>query len=431
MAELSDKFEGEYQLFDYQDVSADDLVNHPRYALWYEVGTGKTLTAVAALNRLPEGSVLILAPKRVIDGVWCKLDVPIKHKKITFLNYEKLSRMDKPVYADYVVLDESQKVKSGDSKVAKKVRMISKRAKYVWCLSGTPVGNSYIDVFNIFKNIGINEFQYPETAFIARYYVTAPFYVQTRYGTKQLQKPIAVRNAFKQELFDIFSKYSNSLKMEDVHTLPTRHEVPFFLDGMVSKEYVLAEQGIIAVSKDDVSVVAKLEAVGKCHQLANGFMYYKADDGKNHIKRLDIPNVKLEKLKQIMKANPNENFVVVYKFKADKMLIERELTKMGYHCCDDFNDLDDPYYNVFMMQIGSGEGINPQKWSHIMILYSFDYSHLAYTQTTGRLYRLGQTKETYYYILIAKGTVEEVIYSAIQNKHSLDTYLKEVTKLVL
>ena len=151
MAELSNKFEGEYQLFDYQDVSADDLVNHPRYALWYEVGTGKTLTAVAALNRLPEGSVLILAPKRVIDGVWNKLDVPIKHRKVTLLNYEKLSRMDKPVYADYVVLDESQKVKSGDSKVAKKVRMISKRAKYVWCLSGTPVGNSYIDVFNIQK----------------------------------------------------------------------------------------------------------------------------------------------------------------------------------------------------------------------------------------------------------------------------------------
>lgn len=38
--------------------------------LFFEIGTGKTFTALAALEKLPGGRVLIAAPKRVLMGVW-------------------------------------------------------------------------------------------------------------------------------------------------------------------------------------------------------------------------------------------------------------------------------------------------------------------------------------------------------------------------
>lgn len=428
MAELSDKFEGDYRLFTYQDVSADELLKHDRYALWFEVGTGKTLIAVAALNRLPEGRVLILAPKRVLVGMWEKLDVPINHKSVTMLNYEKLSRMDTFPKADYVIIDEAQKIKASNTKIAKQIRGICKTAKRVYCLSGTPVGNSFLDVFNIFKNIGIKEFQYPESAFIARYYNTFTIPVRTKYGIKQIPQIVSVREQFKDELFETFGRYSNSLKMVDVHTLPEKKEIITYVEGMRSPEYELAEQGIIKVSEDNVSVVAKLEAVSKCQQAANGFLYYKNfETDKQHIKRLPYENYKLAKFKEIVAKHEKENLIVVYKFKADKMLLFRELEAMGRKPVEDFLDID--YGDTLLMQIGAGEGINAQNWCHTMIIYSYDYSHLAYAQTTGRIRRVGQMYEQTYYILVAKGTIEEKIYSAIVNKHSLDEFLKEATKL--
>lgn len=428
MGELGNKVEGEYTLFDYQDISVDILLAHPRYALFWTVGTGKTLTVVAALNRLPKGSVLILGPKRVIVGVWDKLDTPIKQSKVTFLNYEKLSRMDGYPKADYIILDESQKVKAGNTKVAKKVRQITKTAKYVWCLSGTPVGNSFLDVFNQMKNIGVKEFQYPEAAFIARYYNTYTIPVQTKWGMKMIPQIASFREQFRDELFDLFGKYSNSVKMQDVHHLPQVDTQIVNVEGMRNEEYELAEQGIIRISKENVSVVAKLEAVGKCQQIANGFIYYKNfDTDKLHIKRLPHENFKLTRLKSLVREHSEENLIIVYKFRADKILLWRELEAMGRRPVDDFLDID--IGDVLLMQIGSGEGVNAQNWCHTMIIYSYDYSHLAYTQTTGRVYRIGQKYPVTYYVLIAKGTIEEKIYSAIENKHSLDEFLKDVTKL--
>lgn len=426
MAELSSMKEGEYQLFDYQQISVEELLKHDRYAIWGEVGVGKTLIAVAAVNRLPEGKVLVLAPKRVIDGVWKKLDTPIKHP-VEYLNYERLSRMDTYPTADYVILDESQKVKASNTKIAKQVRAISKRAKRVYCLSGTPVGNSYIDVFNIFKNIGIPEFQYPEAAFIAKYYITYSIPVHTRFGDKMIPQLIDVRHQFVDELMATFGKYSNSIKMTDVHHLPDKHEFPIYVDGMRGDDYALIEQGIIKLD-DDVSVVAKLEAINKCHQAANGFMYYKNfDTDKNHVKRINGATYKLDKLKEIVNKHKGENIVIIYKFQADHDIIWRELTKMGRTVVDDFADID--VGDILLLQVGAAEGINLQTWSHTMIFYSFDYSHLSYTQASGRIYRVGQKHEVNYYILISKGTVEEKIYKAIEQKQSLDDFIKAATKL--
>ena len=44
----------------------------------------------------------------------------------------------------------------------------------------------------------------------------------------------------------------------------------------------------------------------------------------------------------------------------------------------------------------------------------------------GRIYRNGQKRNVTYTILISKGTIEEKIWHAIENKESKDKYLKGV-----
>ena len=57
-------------LYQHQKEGRDFLLSHKKACLFFEVGTGKTYTALSAITSLPKGKVLIVAPKRVLDMVW-------------------------------------------------------------------------------------------------------------------------------------------------------------------------------------------------------------------------------------------------------------------------------------------------------------------------------------------------------------------------
>ena len=87
-----------------------------------------------------------------------------------------------------------------------------------------------------------------------------------------------------------------------------------------------------------------------------------------------------------------------------------------------------PYANTFLRQISRGEGLNLQTWARRMVMYSYDYSYIEWTQMQGRIYRVGQTKETYFTSLISRGTIDEKVYHAVQTKQTIDEYLRSVTR---
>lgn len=415
------------KLYDYQDYGVELLLKHPRYCLFWEVGTGKTFTVVSALNRLAPGKVLICSPKRVQEDMWKTLGVPINHD-VTYINYEMLPRTKYFPKFDYIVLDEVHRIKGSNTKCGKIITKLSHSAIVVWGLTGTPVANSYLDTFRILQHMGIKEFMYPESAFIARYYMTYSIPVDTRWGKKNIQKPVAVRDMFKDELMEMFGRYCNSVQMADVHNLPPRTDERIFVDGMKTEEYELAEQGIIKLD-DTYSVVARLEACNKAHQAANGFMYYRdLATEKLHARRITENNAKLDKLCEMLDARRGKKTIVVFKFKYDKAVIIKALNRMGISATDDDHEKDT--HDVLLRQISCSEGLNFQHYTDTMIFYSYDYSHLSYEQMSGRIYRVGQTQPTHFYVLVARGTIEEAIYNSVRLKHSLDEYLKSVTKRV-
>ena len=78
------------RLYEHQERGARFLRSpgHNKAALFFEVGTGKTNTAISAVNELPKGKLLILAPASVIHGMWERYDdLPIKHD-YTLMTYE-------------------------------------------------------------------------------------------------------------------------------------------------------------------------------------------------------------------------------------------------------------------------------------------------------------------------------------------------------
>lgn len=162
-------------LYQHQQKGKELLLKNKKYCLFFEVGTGKTFTALSALCELPECKVLIVAPKRVLENVWKKdTNYDLSKYDVTYLNYEKIARdknFIKNTY-DVIILDEVHKLKGKTTKTSRKFRTVTAKAEYVWGLTGTPVANNYADVFNIFRNMNIVEFNMSYDEFVCRYYYT-------------------------------------------------------------------------------------------------------------------------------------------------------------------------------------------------------------------------------------------------------------------
>lgn len=333
---------------------------------------------------------------------------------VTYINYEKLAR-DSLFYKqffDVIILDEVHKIKGKSTKTSKKIRYMSTNAKYVWGLTGTPVANNYADIFNIFRNMNIIEFQMSYDEFIYTYYNTKQLKSSTGFKFEILLSPKSYKLS---ELMMKIEKHSMTKEAKDCIDLPEKRIEIKAIMGMINDKYKEIEKGILK-TKDYSKTMIPLETLNKLHQAANGFFY---DFYGNVFKISD--NKKLKELDLILEdmLEETEKVIIVYYYKHD--LDELKTLKYSYTC----DPLEFPKKQILFLQYGQSEGLNLQ-YCNQMIFYSYDYSFLNFTQMCGRIYRDGQKNAVVYTILIAKNTIEEKIWWAIKNKKTRSEYLKEV-----
>lgn len=344
--------------------------------------------------------------------------IDVSQHNITMINYERIAR-DKSFakqYYDVVILDEVHRIKGRTSKTSKYLREINKKAVYVWGLTGTPVANNYVDVYNIYNNMDIKEFVEPYNDFLWRYYITKNLDVHTKSGYDTvIRLPVAPRQGVLMELMGRIGKHCMVKRTEDCIDLPESRINTIYVTGMVSPKYKEFAKGIIRTDEYE-DTMTPLEALNKKHQAANGFFY----DKHEKVHRV-CENNKLQELKDLLEdvLEETERVIIVYYYKQDLS----ELQTLEYKHTTDPRLFQDN--QILFLQFGQSEGLNLQ-YCNQMIFYSYDYSYLNYEQMCGRIYRNGQTRNVTYTILISKGTVEENIWRAIANKETKDEYLKGV-----
>lgn len=401
-------------LYQHQQKGKELLLKNKKYCLFFEVGTGKTFTALSALCELPECKVLIVAPKRVLENVWKKdTNYDLSKYDVTYLNYEKIARdknFIKNTY-DVVILDEVHKLKGKATKTSRKFRTVTAKAQYVWGLTGTPVANNYADVFNIFRNMNIVEFNMSYDEFVCRYYYTKQLESSMGFRFEILLSP---KPFMVDELMERVGKHSMVKEAKDCIDLPEKRTDVVYIDGMVSEKYRELKDGILRTDEYEKTMIP-LETLNKLHQASNGFFY---DDNKNVHKVCE--NKKLKELNDILEdmLEETERVIVVFQYQQDL----EELKTLKYEWTTDPTEF--PNKQLLFIQYGQSEGLNLQ-YCNQMIFYSYDDSFLNYEQMTGRIYRNGQKNNVVYTILISKGTIEEKIWWAIKNKKSRDEFLKE------
>ena len=403
------------KLYEHQEKGKNLLLKNRKYCLFFEVGTGKTYTALSALTSLPACKVLIVAPKRVLENVWKKDKAyDLTKYEVTYLNYEKIARdknFTKNRY-DVIILDEVHKLKGKTTKTSRKFRVVTEKATYVWGLTGTPVANNYADVYNIYRNMNIVEFQMSYDEFVWRYY----YFKQLESGSGfKFNILTSVKPFMLNELMTRVGKHSMVKEAKDCIDLPDKRTDVVYIDGMVSEKYLELKDGILRTDNYEKTMIP-LETLNKLHQASNGFFY---DDYKNVHNVCE--NKKLKELSDILDDMLEETHkvIIVYQYQEDL----NNLKTLKFKYTIDPSEFAEDGVQILFLQYGQSEGLNLQ-YCNQMIFYSYDYSFLNYEQMTGRIYRNGQKNNVVYTILISKGTIEEKIWWAIKNKKSKDEYLK-------
>ena len=403
----------------YQELGHLFLLEKKHCCLYYKPGKGKTYPTIDALRDIDkaknnQAKVLILSTADAIKNMWEAEIVPQNIlPQNTILMSLSAAIQDKTkvkllaVKWDVIIVDECHKIKSHNAKSSKLVYQLSKKVEYVWGLSGTPRGNTDIDIFCQFHNMCISDWG----KITYSQFVSSCCDVDKKFFHGQcVTVPVGINHSYLAGWERNVAMYSQRVGYIEEDDMPDLSVNVVELDYKPTKEYLQAEEGVISISEYE-STMTKLAAISKLHQAVNGFLYY-FDDDENRKTHIIERSKKLDWLRSNM---PNSPTTIVYRFEADLENIEKELTIAGCTYTENVEDFKKGKANILLLQCSRCESFNLQMCKHI-IFYTLDYSYIKYDQMLHRVWRMGQKDDVRINILIFKDTIETKIWNTVKNK---------------
>lgn len=438
---------------EYQKRAIDKVVDQTHVGLFLDMGLGKTVITLTAINRLmyeefEVSRVLVIAPKRVAEDTWTR-----EHAKWDHLQHLQVSRIlgtasqrmnalkaDKDVYVigrdnvvwliealapnwpfDMVVIDELSSFKNPQAKRFRALRKVMPRVSRVVGLTGTPSPNGLMDLWAELYLLDRGErLERTLGAYREKYFKPG-----ARSGYVVF-KWLPVKGAEKR-IRDRISDICVSMSAADYLTLPERIDnvIPVSLSKKELATYrKMEEEQLLELGDDDMIVALNAAAVmTKLLQIANGSVY----TASGAVER--IHSAKLEALEEIIDTTDSP-VLVFYSFRHDLGAIlgaiEGARTLEGPQ---DIADWNDGKIRVLLAHPASvGYGLNLQDGGHTIVWYGLTWSLELYQQANARLYRQGQEKPVIIHHLITEGTVDEQVMRALQAKDTSQAALLAALK---
>ena len=363
-----------------------------------------------------------------LEGSSTKKIDTLRHMKgtplqVVIVNYESAWRLEKELMefnADIVVVDEMHKIKTHNTRQSKAIHKFGAKASYKIGLTGTVITNKAIDVFSQYKFINPSIFGQSFYVFRNKYFN------MVGYGN---YTPVLKKN-MEQELIDKIHSIAFRVTKAECLDLPETIDIvrPIDLEASAARIYKdLVKESYAELTGGEISVTNVLTKLLRLSQLTGGFI---GADDSDTVKC--VSTAKLDALEDIIDEALNEDkkVVVIARFVAELKAICKllEKKKIQYSLImGGVKDRDlqveqfqkDTNVKVFVGQIATaGLGITLTAAS-TMVFYSLDYSMSNFEQTKARIHRVGQKKNCSYIYLTAKGTVDEKVLKALQNKADL------------
>jgi SNF2 family DNA or RNA helicase len=433
-------------------------------ALLMEMGTGKSLTAIAITGALHLAGkarrALVVAPLSIL-GVWeeefrkfadfdytlailqgglVKKADTLRHMtgsalQVAVVNYESAWRLEKDILAwrpDAVIADEGHKIKTHNIAAAKAMHRIGAKAAYRLLLTGTVITNKAIDIFSQYKFLNPDIFGPSFYVFRNRYFDMVGYGQHTPVLKRNMEGELTAK------LHSIAFRATKAECLDLPETVDIVRHVE--LESAAIKIYRdLVQDSYAELGQGEVTATNILTRLLRLSQLTGGFI---GDDAGGAPMR--ISTAKQEALEDILEAalQEDQKLVVIARFLPEIEAIRKLLEKRGvqYACVmGGVKDREaqvtafqqDPEVRVFIGQIATaGLGFTLTA-ANTMVFYSTDYSMSNFEQARARIHRAGQTKKCTYIYLTAKGTVDEKVLKALKDKANLARSLVDDYRLGL
>ena len=343
--------------------------------------------------------------------------------QVAVVNYESAWRMERELAAwgpDLIVCDEGHKIKTHNISASKAMHRLGAKAGYRLLLTGTLITNKAIDVFSPYKFLNPTIFGTSFYAFRSRYFDMVGYGNHTPVLKRSMEAELSAR------LHSIAYRAAKADCLDLPETTDVVRQVE--LEPAARKIYrSLVKESFAELASGEVTAPNVLTRLLRLSQLTGGFL---GSDENAAVQQ--ISSAKLSAMEDILESAVAEGqkLVIIARFLPEIRAIGKELDRRGlrYACITgEVQDRaaqvaqfqNDPDVPVFVGQIATaGLGLTLTTAS-TMVFYSLDYSMSNYEQAKARIHRVGQRNPCTYIHLIAKGTVDEKVLTALRNKADL------------
>lgn len=437
----------------YQRLALDFLLANHNAHLWLDMGLGKTVVVLTAIQKLIHdcdiGAALVFAPVNVVENTWPDEAEKWAHLKglrlsvargtaaqrikalttpadVYLINYELVPWLADIIQAwrkagvripwDMVVYDESTKLKNPGAKRFRRWKYLLPHWRSV-CMTGTPRPNTYLDLWaQTFLHDRGGRLGETFSGFRDRWFEHNPWTHETRMRG-------GADKEIKRRIKDIVlcMRSEDYLKLPDIIHSKTLVTLP----PKVAKVYAELEREMLA-QLDNGEKVQAMGAAGvslKCRQLCAGFLYSGGGLTGEPTTTHPMHDEKLHAIEDAIEEAGGESVLVLYQFRAELEALRKRWPRAPWIGSGSkgqqktIADWNAGKVRILLAYPGSiGHGLNLQHGGRHMVWASPTWNFDEYQQTLKRLHRQGQTRPVIVRHIVVKGSVEETMMEALQAK---------------
>ena len=424
----------------YQEYAIKRILDTPRVGLFLDMGLGKTVSALTAVDRLINDRfevhrVLVIAPLRVAKLTWAaevdkwdhlnlnvskvlgneskRLRALTEKADIYVINRENVPWLvdlckGKQWPFDMVIIDESSSFKNPRSLRFRALRKVLPQIKRMVLLTGTPSPRSLMDLWPQLYLLDRGErLGRTLTAYRSAYFRPGKSNGFTIYEW------LPNKDA-EEKIYKAIGDICVSMSAADWLNIPDKVDnvIEVELPPKARKAYdTLKRDYAITIQQDDITAVNAAVLTGKLLQVANGALYH---EDKTYT---EIHNAKIEALKEIAESTTTP-VIVFYWLKSDLERLKREFPNS--RTLEDEKDLiewNNGKIDLLLLHPSSaGHGLNLQAGGHTIVWFGLTWSLELYQQANARLHRQGQRSAVIIHHILARDTMDERVLNALQKK---------------
>lgn len=453
-------------LMKHQEIGREIAGFRNRYCFFYDTRTGKTPLSLSIINddlhNNPMHKWLVICPLILIDNAWIE-DAHTFFPNIKILSLHastpqkraELMAQDANIYVTNVesfarykdrfehinfhgcIVDESSTMKSHSSKTSKAIVDFSQSMERFYLLSGTPAPNGEWEYYMQLKAIDYYGVHQSYTQF-KEYYFTNISY------NPQYEK-LVVRPDRKDELLSFIRKYALYVDKEDVLDTPGRtwHEEYIDMPQELSK-YYRGMKNELYLNIDETQITASSAAakLNKLNQISSGFIMdtqaikenkFYTDSNLSEWYLLD--DYRFKKLQSLLCSdNLVDKQVLIWANYRKEFEMIQSILGERCRCIYGGTSIDDKNEYIRLFKSGEIQYLiaNPASAdkgltltnAYNCIYFSLNWSYELFKQSMERIYgdKRKQPKHCHYYVILARHTIDEVLYNDVLQGKSDASY---------